>query len=140
MIINYFRNFICVNIINSFFVNFKNNTWVFTNAHVCGGRKQVLRKDKKYYFLLNGNNTSYYRYISSNDIKSILNHSIITDLSSLNNNIENINFIKLLKEGYSKKSINNVFEYFLLLKRINETNRSSNYIKQKLRRGVARVR
>ena len=53
---------------NAFFVNFKNNTWVFTNAHVCGGREQALKKDKKYYFLLNGNNTSYYRYISSNNI------------------------------------------------------------------------
>ena len=57
-------------------------------------------------------------FVSKNDletfkheIKSILNESIITDLHSLNNNIDNSNFIKLIKEGYSKKTINNVFEY-----------------------------
>lgn len=57
-------------------------------------------------------------FISKNDleifkseIKSILNESIITDLTSLNSQIDNTNFIKLLKEGYSKKTINNVFEY-----------------------------
>ena len=44
------------------------------------------------------------------EIKSILNQSIITDLTSLNNHIEETDFIKLLKEGYSKKTINNVFE------------------------------
>ena len=44
------------------------------------------------------------------EIKSILNQSIITDLTSLNNHIEDTDFIKLLKEGYSKKTINNVFE------------------------------
>ena len=57
-------------------------------------------------------------FISRNDlenfkceIKSILNNSIITDLTSLNSDIDNTNFIKLLKEGYSKKTINNVFEH-----------------------------
>ena len=57
-------------------------------------------------------------FISKNDleifkceIKSILNDSIITDLTSLNSHIDNTNFIKLLKEGYSKKTINNVFEH-----------------------------
>ena len=45
------------------------------------------------------------------EIKSILNQSIITDLSSLNSHINDTNFIKLLKEGYSKKTINNVFEH-----------------------------
>ena len=44
------------------------------------------------------------------DIKSILNESIITDLSSLNSHINDTNFIKLLKKGYSKKTVNNVFE------------------------------
>ena len=53
---------------NAFFVNFKNNTWVFTNAHVCGGRDQVIKRNSNYYFLLSGNNTTYYRYISSEDI------------------------------------------------------------------------
>ena len=53
---------------NAFLVNFQNNTWVFTNAHVCGGRKQYIKMNKNYYFLLNGNKKSYYRYISSNDI------------------------------------------------------------------------
>ena len=43
------------------------------------------------------------------EIKSILNDSIMTDLNSLNNNIDNSDFIKLLKKGYSKKTINNVF-------------------------------
>ena len=44
------------------------------------------------------------------EIKSILNTSIITDLSSINSDIGNRDFIKLLKEGYSKKTINSVFE------------------------------
>ena len=44
------------------------------------------------------------------EIKSILNTSIITDLSSLNSNIDNTDFIRLLKEGYSKQTINSVFE------------------------------
>ena len=44
------------------------------------------------------------------EIKSILNTSIITDLSSINSDIDNRDFIKLLKEGYSKKTINSVFE------------------------------
>ena len=44
------------------------------------------------------------------EIKSILNNSIITDLTSLNSHIDDTNFIKLLKEGYSKKTINNIFE------------------------------
>ena len=44
------------------------------------------------------------------EIKSILNDSIITDLTSLNSHIDNTNFVKLLKEGYSKQTINNVFE------------------------------
>ena len=44
------------------------------------------------------------------EIKSILNESIITDLNSLNSHIADTNFIKLLKEGYSKKTINHVFE------------------------------
>ena len=43
------------------------------------------------------------------EIKSILNDSIMTDLNSLNNNIDNSYFIKLLKKGYSKKTINSVF-------------------------------
>ena len=45
------------------------------------------------------------------EIKSILNQSIIADLTSLNGHINDTNFIKLLKEGYSKKTINNVFEH-----------------------------
>ncbi len=44
------------------------------------------------------------------EIKSILNQTIITDLTSLNSHIDDTNFIKLLKKGYSKKTINNVFE------------------------------
>ena len=44
------------------------------------------------------------------EIKSILNESIITDLNSLNNHIDDNNFIKLLNEGYSKKTINSIFE------------------------------
>ena len=45
------------------------------------------------------------------EIKSILKDSIITDLTSLNSHIDNTNFIKLLKEGYSKQTINDVFEH-----------------------------
>ena len=45
------------------------------------------------------------------EIKSILNESIITDLTSLNSDVDNTNFIKLLKEGYSKQTINSVFEH-----------------------------
>ena len=45
------------------------------------------------------------------EIKSILNQSIITDLTSLNSHIDDSNFIKLLKEGYSKNTINNVFKH-----------------------------
>ena len=56
------------------------------------------------------------------EIKSILNDSIITDLTSLNSQIENTNFIKLLREGYSKKTINNVFEHLYK----NEISRSIN--------------
>ncbi len=44
------------------------------------------------------------------EIKSILNESIITDLNSLNNHIDDNNFIKLLNQGYSKKTINSIFE------------------------------
>ena len=46
-----------------------------------------------------------------NEIKSILDKSIITDLTSLNSHIDDTNFIKLLKKGYSKKTINNIFEH-----------------------------
>ena len=49
--------------------------------------------------------------IFKNEIKSILNESIITDLTSINSHIDNTNFIKLLKLGYSKKTINNIFEH-----------------------------
>lgn len=45
------------------------------------------------------------------EIKSILDKSIIADLTSLNSHIDDTNFIKLLKKGYSKKTINNIFEY-----------------------------
>ena len=45
------------------------------------------------------------------EIKSILDKSIITDLASLNSHIDDTNFIKLLKKGYSKKTINNIFEH-----------------------------
>ena len=45
------------------------------------------------------------------EIKSILDKSIIADLTSLNSHIDDTNFIKLLKKGYSKKTINNVFEH-----------------------------
>ena len=48
--------------------------------------------------------------IFKDEIKSILNESIITDLNSLNNHIDDNNFIKLLNEGYSKKTINSIFE------------------------------
>ena len=45
------------------------------------------------------------------EIKSILDKSIITDLTSLNSNIDNKEFIKLLKDGYSKRTVNNVFDH-----------------------------
>ncbi len=45
------------------------------------------------------------------EIKSILNQSILTDLNSLNNHIDDNNFIKLLNKGYSKKTVNNIFEH-----------------------------
>ena len=45
------------------------------------------------------------------EIKSILNETIITDLNSLNNHIDDNNFIKLLNEGFSKKTINSIFEH-----------------------------
>ncbi len=48
--------------------------------------------------------------IFKSEIKSILNESIITDLNSLNNHIDDNNFIKLLNKGYSKKTINSIFE------------------------------
>ncbi len=44
------------------------------------------------------------------EIKSILNQTIITDLTSLNSHFNDTNFIKLLKKGYTKKTINNIFE------------------------------
>ena len=57
-------------------------------------------------------------FLSTNDlenfkceIKSILNDCIITDLTSLNSHIDNTNFIKLLRKGYSKQTINNVFDH-----------------------------
>ena len=37
------------------------------------------------------------------EIKSILDKSIIADLTSLNSHIDDTNFIKLLKKGYSKR-------------------------------------
>ena len=45
------------------------------------------------------------------EIKSILNQSIITDLTSFNSHIDDTNFVKLLKEGYSKKTINSIFDH-----------------------------
>ena len=48
--------------------------------------------------------------IFKSEVKSILNESIITDLNSLNNHMDNNNFIKLLNEGYSKKTVNSIFE------------------------------
>ena len=67
----------------------------------------------------NGNNFSVgQNFLSTNDlenfkceIKSILNDCIITDLTSLNSHIDNTNFIKLLRKGYSKQTINNVFDH-----------------------------
>ncbi len=66
----------------------------------------------------NNNDTDEKNFIFKKDfenfkheIKSILNESIIADLTSLNSNIDNTNFIRLLKKGYSKKTINTVFEY-----------------------------
>ena len=44
------------------------------------------------------------------EIKSILDNSIIADLTSLNSHIDDTNFIKLLKKGYSKKTINIIFQ------------------------------
>ena len=44
------------------------------------------------------------------EIKSILDKSIIADLTSLNSHIDDTNFIKLLKKGYSKKTVNNIFQ------------------------------
>ena len=48
--------------------------------------------------------------IFKSEVKSILNESIITDLNSINNHMDDNNFIKLLNEGYSKKTVNSIFE------------------------------
>ena len=40
-----------------------------------------------------------------------MDKSIIADFTSLNSHIDDTNFIKLLKKGYSKKTINNIFEH-----------------------------
>ncbi len=66
------------------------------------------------------------------EIKSILNESIFTDLASLNGNIDNTNFIKLLKEGYSKKTINSVFEYLIKKESSKSKNNFYNILSEKL--------
>ena len=66
------------------------------------------------------------------EIKSILNESIITDLNSLNNHIDDNNFIKLLKEGYSKKTINSIFENLNKKETSRSINNFYNFLSKKL--------
>ncbi len=44
-----------------------------------------------------------------NEIKDILKDIIISDLSSLNNELEDTDFVKLLQKGYSKSTVNSIF-------------------------------
>ena len=66
------------------------------------------------------------------EIKSILNESIITDLNSLNNHIDDNNFIKLLNEGYSKKTINSIFEHLNKIETSRSINNFYNFLSKKL--------
>ena len=66
------------------------------------------------------------------EIKSILNDSIITDLNSLNNHIDDNNFIKLLNEGYSKKTINSIFEDLNKKETSRSRNNFYNFLSKKL--------
>ena len=66
------------------------------------------------------------------EIKSILNESIITDLNSLNNHIDDNNFIKLLNEGYSKKTINSIFENLNKKETSRSINNFYNFLSKKL--------
>jgi len=70
--------------------------------------------------------------IFKHEIKSILNESIITDLNSLNNHIDDNNFIKLLNEGYSKKTINSIFENLNKKETSRSINNFYNFLSKKL--------
>lgn len=66
------------------------------------------------------------------EIKSILNESIITDLNSLNNHIDDNNFIKLLNEGYTKKTINSIFEHLNKIETSRSINNFYDFLSKKL--------
>ena len=66
------------------------------------------------------------------EIKSILNESIITDLNSLNNHIDDNDFIKLLNEGYSKNTINSIFEKLNKKETSRSRNNFYNFLSKKL--------
>ena len=70
--------------------------------------------------------------IFKSEIKSILNESIITDLNSLNNHIDDNNFIKLLNEGYSKKTINSIFVHLNKIETSRSINNFYNFLSKKL--------
>ena len=55
------------------------------------------------------NNTSDILENFKNEIKNLLSDIILSDLSSINSNLEDNEFIKLLQNGYSKKTVNSIF-------------------------------
>ena len=57
----------------------------------------------------NNNNTSDMLEKFKDEIKNMLSEIILSDLSSINSKLEDNEFIKLLQNGYSKNTVNSIF-------------------------------
>ena len=66
------------------------------------------------------NNTSDILENFKNEIKNLLNDIILSDLSSINSNLEDNEFIKLLQNGYSKKLLIQFLMRLINLKNLNQ--------------------
>ena len=63
------------------------------------------------------NNTSDMLEKFKDEIKNMLNEIILSDLSSINSNLEDNEFIKLLQNGYSKNTVNSIFNEINILEK-----------------------
>ena len=54
------------------------------------------------------------------EIKNMLNEIILSDLSSINSNLEDNEFIKLLQNGYSKNTVNSILNEINMLEKLNQ--------------------
>ena len=54
------------------------------------------------------------------EIKNMLSEIILSDLSSINSKLEDNEFIKLLQNGYSKNTVNSIFNEINKLENLNQ--------------------